>query len=62
MKRHHRSLMEIERKAKELIIDSFSNMIGEQIYSDSKGYYYIDADYITHRITYAYMKYKVLGE
>ena len=55
MKRH-------ERKAKELIIDSFSNMIGEQIYSDSKGYYYIDANYITHRITYAYMKYKVLGE
>ena len=49
-------------KKHQKIIDSFSNMIGEQIYRDSKGYYYIDADYITHRITYAYMKYKVLGE
>lgn len=46
----------MQNKRKKVIEYFEANICGERIYKTKSGrYYYIDADYITHNVTYRYM-------
>lgn len=46
----------MQNKRKKVIEYFETNICGERIYKTKSGrYYYIDADYITHNVTYRYM-------